>query len=99
MLKKYGKKRKQLAGEEIFKESLGKYVQTERKVYSAEDLKEYTLNAKKPEASINYYYTIRCNVTHRGKSLFNDRKMLEQSLEELLNIFKDVLKDTFNNNE
>ncbi|WP_296873049.1 hypothetical protein [uncultured Methanobrevibacter sp.] len=87
--------RKQLANEEVFKESLKKHVNEERKVYSAKDLREYTLRPENPEHAINYYYTIRCNVAHRGKALHSDEHMLRQSLKELFNIFKDVLDDTF----
>lgn len=86
---------KALAKEDIFKESLKKHVKENRKVYSAKDLREYTLRPENPFHAINYYYTIRCNVAHRGKALLSDDHMLRQSLKELLNIFKEVLDDTF----
>ncbi len=91
-----GKNNKQFSEEEVFRRSLKKYVKSERKVYSAEDLCEYTLDPTKPKDSIRYYYTIRCNAVHRGKAIHSDEYMLRQSLIELLNIFNDVLDDTFN---
>lgn len=89
-----------LSKDVLFKRSLKKYVESEsRKVYSAEDLREYTLNPKKPYDSVRYYYTIRCNVVHRGKAFYNDEIMLRQSLTELLNIFRDILDETFKEKE
>ena len=92
----YGSKINKLSKDKLFTENLKKYVNgEERKVFSADDLKEYTLNPEKPYESVRYYYTIRCNVVHRGKIIYNDEKMLRQSLKELLEIFKDVLKNSF----
>ena len=92
---KIWQKWKRLSNEGVFKESLKKHVKKQRKVYSADDLREYALNPEKPYYSIKYYYTIRCNAAHRGKALHADDNMLRQSLKELLEIFKDILKDTF----
>lgn len=92
----YGSKVNKLSKDELFKKSLKKHVGSEeRTIYSADDLTEYTLNPEEPYESIRYYYTIRCNVVHRGKEIFNDEKMLRQSLKELLNIFNDILHETF----
>lgn len=68
-----------------------------RKVYSSKNLDNAKLNPKNPKKSINYYYTIRCNVVHRGKSRDDEKEMLFPSLVELLNIFKAVLKESFKN--
>lgn len=92
---KIGANNRQLADEKVFKKSLKSFVKDKRTVYSAQDLRVYTLNPDKSRDSIYYYYTIRCNVAHRGKTFHNDKEMLKKSLYELLNIFKDVLKDTF----
>lgn len=92
---KIWQKWKKLSNEEIFKESLKRHVKDKRTVYSAEDLREYTLNPKKPYYSIKYYYTIRCNAAHRGKALNADDHIIRESLKELLGIFKDILNDTF----
>ena len=86
---------KMLSDEDVFKESLNRHVKSKRTVYSAKDLREYTLNPKKPRYVINYYYTIRCNVAHRGKALHGDDEIIRKSLKELLDIFKDVLGNTF----
>ena len=91
----FGSKINKLSKDWLFKRGLKKYVHDKRKVFSAEDLREYTLNPEEPYDSVRYYYTIRCNVAHRGKAIYSDEKMLRQSLEELLNIFKDILDDTF----
>ena len=92
-----GKNNRKFANEKAFQEGLKKYVnpKSRRKVYSADGIKMYKLDAENPEGSLKYYYTIRCNVVHRGKAIIHDKSMLKSSLEELLNIFKDVLNDTF----
>lgn len=41
------------------------------------------------------YYTLRCNVVHRGKAMHGDYYLLETAAKELLDIFKDVLRYTF----
>ena len=46
--------------------------------------------------TINYYYTFRCNVVHRGKASISDYRMLETVTKELLEIFKNALEDTWN---
>lgn len=92
---KAGSKINHLSRDDLFKESLKKHVHSNRIVYSAENLRVYTLDSQKPYDSLRYYYTIRCNVVHRGKAFFYDMEMLKESLTELLNIFKDVLRDTF----
>ena len=94
-----GKNNKDFANEESFDKALKKHVNlknySRKQVYSAEDIKMYRLDLNEPEFCINFYYTIRCNVVHRGKSSYNDERLLKRSLQDLLNIFKDVLADTF----
>ena len=92
---KIWQKWKMLSDEDVFKESLNRHVESKRTVYSAKDLREYTLNPNRPRYAINYYYTVRCNVAHRGKALHGDDKIIRKSLKELLEIFKDVLENTF----
>ena len=98
---KYGNKGKgennrAFANEKAFQEGLKKYCNGwKRPVYSSEDLREYRFTTDKPQIAIRYYYTLRCNVVHRGKAVHQDEEMLRECLEELLNIFKDVLEDTF----
>lgn len=50
------------------------------------------LNPADPEKSVMYYYQVRSNVTHRGKTAPDtDGEVLESALDELLPIFRDVL--------
>lgn len=102
---KYGENAKtynnhKLAEEKIFKDSLKSYVKnpTEgRKIFDSQSLDYVKLDTEKPSKSIDYYYTMRSNVVHRGKSVSDiDEEKLRKSLVELLNIFQCVLKDTFN---
>ena len=95
----FGDYHRKLADERVFKNALKKHVTSKRTVYSSQDLWNYTLNYKKPYYSLKYYYTIRCNVVHRGKAIHDDEYMLRASLTELLNIFRDVLDGTFNSDD
>lgn len=99
---KYGKatkrdNNKELAEEEIFKRSLKKHVHEKRVVYRSYNLQKQTLDPDNSISSIEYYYTIRSNIVHRGKAIMGDKAMLKSSLVELLNIFDDVLDYTFSN--
>ena len=99
---KYGENSKRfnnhkLAEEKIFEDSLKYYVKEERKIFNSQTLEYEKLNPKNPFKSIDYYYTMRSNVAHRGKSVSDiDEEKLRKSLVELINIFQRVLKDTFN---
>ena len=65
-------------------------------VFSAKDLRNYELNPKETYDSLRFFYTIRCNVVHRGKILiYDDANLLLYSLDDLCEIFENVLKDTF----
>lgn len=93
---------KKLAKEKIFQDALRLFVKnddnedTQRIVFSSEDLKGYSLNPNDSISSIIYYYTMRSNVVHRGKSVIpTDEENLRKSLLELLMIFQFVLKNTF----
>ena len=89
--------------EDSFQKAFQKYVHRTDTVYNAELLYPKTLNPPNPRNHINgyinsiqYYYTVRSNVVHRGKMInVKDYNRIRLSLEELLLIFKDVLKDTF----
>lgn len=84
-----------LAEDKYFKEALLKFVYRERFVYSTEDPDDkITLNALNPKKSIDYYYQVRCNITHRGKAVTRDHDMVNESLNELLKITKYVLEHT-----
>lgn len=96
----YDNRQKFATNEEEFSKNLNEIKRDNKSVFSAKDFKEYFLYKNNPSSSIEYYYAIRCNVAHRGKvpEVFVDMKsfrMLRYSLEELLNIFKHVLNDSF----
>lgn len=106
---KISKNIEEFSDEEIVKESLENlkrfknhnFNENDEKlsVFSSKDLREYKLNPNNPEDSLKFYYTIRCNVVHRGKILiYDDAALLKSSLEDLLEIFENVLKYTFNEN-
>lgn len=87
---------KRFAKQKAFKEGIKKFKdKPHRPVYSTEDLKIHNFNADKPYQTLKYYYTFRCNVVHRGKSTVGDYSMLETATKELLEIFKDILENTF----
>lgn len=82
--------------EPTFKEGLEKYVKNSgRKVYSSEDLTNHELDVNNPREAIRYYYTLRCNMVHKGKETHSDVYMIYESLVELLQIVKDILDDNF----
>ena len=93
---------KELAKEKNFQSALKLILKKEdnkdnqRIIFSSKDLKRKCLNPDDAESSIGYYYTMRSNVVHRGKSVIpTDEENLRKSLLELLMIFQLVLKDTF----
>jgi hypothetical protein len=93
---KVSEKVKHLAEEKPFKESLKIFVKEKRDVFkAAEPEDKITLDPSNPNNSLNYYYQIRSNITHRGKSVVMDFDKLLKSLEELYNIFKIVLNEAF----
>jgi hypothetical protein len=49
------------------------------------------LNTDTPEEAIQYYYQVRNNIAHRGKSLDQDLRILEDSLQELYTIFSEYV--------
>lgn len=89
--------KERFATETIFQESLRQHLGDEtREIFRTDNLNKITLDANCPEDSINYYYTVRCNIVHRGKTPQGSDEIVFKSLKELLNIFNDVLNDTFN---
>ena len=76
-----------------------KQIEREDKVFSSDKLELHELDSDDYEESISYYYTIRCNVVHKGKSVKEEDKVkLKLSLEELFRLFEGVYKDTLNQN-
>lgn len=101
---RYGKNKqfenlKCLAQEEFFKEAILKYADTHNEnptVFSNEDYRSFQLDKDKSLCSMRYYYGIRCNVVHMGKSSMDDYHGLKYALIELLFIYMYVLKHTLN---
>ena len=46
-------------------------------------------------SKLYYYYTVRCNVVHRGKDRNTNIGILRESFDELLEIFCKVIEKTF----
>lgn len=82
-----------LADEPGFKAALLQYVSGSREVRRATDPREKEkLDPTDPEGSALYYYRVRSNVTHRGKTAAEtDGEILQAALDELLPIFRAVL--------
>jgi hypothetical protein len=85
-----------LAEDPVFARALHDRVKEERQVYRSDDPStKAVLNRHKPKKALEYYYQIRSNITHRGKTAIQDHNMLRASLVELLGIFKEVLRSEF----
>lgn len=86
-----------LAEEDEFIQSLKDIVKESRQVFRADKPTERAiLDSNNPRKSIEYYYQVRSNLTHRGKSADNDFKIIKSSLEELYKIFVRVKDKAFN---
>lgn len=84
-----------LADNQYFKEALSIYFKSERFVFSSEDPEDKTtLSINNPKKSLEYYYQVRCNITHRGKSVYKDHDTVRDSFNELFNITKHILEKT-----
>lgn len=91
--------RENFAGEKMVETCLKNIDRDNMSIYSSKDFQIHYLDKEDPYESVEYYYTIRCNVAHRGKRPdFVNRwsyELIYNSLEELLYIFKNVLIDSF----
>lgn len=96
-----------VAKEPAFKGALIRHVRLDgissgrkRTLYRADDpQKKVELNVTNSEKSIDYYYQLRCNITHRGKALLDDYSTLMISTQELKNIFVDIKNQAFKDAE
>ena len=68
-------------------------------VFSSEDFRSFKLDKTKSLCCMRYYYAIRCNVVHMGKSSTDDYHGLKYALIELLFIYMYVLRRTLNEDE
>ena len=100
---RYGKRDQQhnlkcLANEKSFEDAVLLFSDKNNKlpkVLSNEDYRSFELNKEKPLCCIRYYYTIRCNVVHTGKSQAKDYDLLRHAILELLQIYMHVLMESF----
>lgn len=97
-------KRHHLARSEVFrkylKQILKEHVQHHQTdtIYHSQSLDDYKrLDADKPIYSIDYYYYIRNNLAHRGKSEWRDGDIIRIALIELHRLFRLILDDTLLN--
>jgi hypothetical protein len=87
---------KRLASEPAFVSALRRHVGEERTVFRADKPTESPerLDSTDPEGSIGFYYQVRSNIAHRGKSIHVERQLVRDSLEQLTAIFSEVLDET-----
>ena len=92
-----------VAEEPAFSEAIRRHVKIDgssagRKttLYRADNPQEkVVLDVSRPKKAIDYYYQLRCNITHRGKALLEDYYTLRISTQELRNIFVDIKNQAF----
>ena len=63
--------------------------------YNTDNLFKNVFDLSNSKYCINYYYTLRCNIVHRGKSSHSHIDLLMEATEDLLNIFEYMLEDAF----
>jgi hypothetical protein len=81
-----------LAQEPAFAEGLKLTVTETERLYRADDPgKHVDLDPERPRKSVWFYYQIRSNITHRGKGVVQDHRILASALPQLLAIFRIVL--------
>ena len=86
------------AKEKSFKNKL-KTIERKDKIYSSDKIERKFINPRKWQ-SIFYYYTIRCNVVHKGKNVgAEDMNKIKSSLEELYQLFMAVYIDKLREND
>jgi len=86
----------QIADDPHFGQLLKRRVNRKHRVQRADRPQDhYELNPDDPKKSLNYYYQIRSNITHRGKAVVRDHQIVRESLKELLEIFTNLLQMSF----
>ena len=78
-----------------FQRAFDRHVDRHDTAYSSQGSRSFKLNPQNAKWAANYYYQVRCNVVHSGKTNYEDFNKLKQSLYELMMIFWDVLDDSF----
>ena len=89
-----------LADDEVYKEAF-RIVDPKYRdpIRSAKNASTYYFDKNNQNFIINFYYTIRSNVVHRGKEPENNFDTLVESLEDLLKIYYIMIKKTFGDEE
>ena len=64
-------------------------------IYSTNSSKKCKLDPGNPTSSAEYYYQLRCNLVHSGKKHRTRVSFIENSIRELLEIFRKVLDMSF----
>lgn len=90
--------RNKLAGEKSFQKGVERYLN--RNTNGILNLQypgnePSILEKEDPEAVLDFYWQLRNNVTHRGKGVRMEYDLLRNSLDELLQIFTEVLDSAF----
>lgn len=89
-------KLKSLASEPAFVEALRETGAVSREIHRTDKPKDrYKLDPSNATKSLEYYYQVRSNITHRGKGVSGDHERVRMSLAELLPIFRKVLQRAF----
>lgn len=82
---------KLIAKEPAFQKTLKTIVKEKRQIYSSNYLNESILDPNNPEKSLNYYHTLRFYGAQK-ETIIEDYQIIKSSLNELLIIFKEILK-------
>lgn len=91
---------KALSQDEAFLSALYSIKPEERgAVRSARNERPLYFNLRRPNFILNFYYTIRSNVVHRGKERGNNMDGLIMSLNDMLDIFDKLIENTFGSDE
>jgi hypothetical protein len=86
-----------LSNDPIFSKHLLNITAQHRVIYSTDNVeKKYRFIHSSPKDCLDYYYQIRCNITHRGKASISDIQLVKQCLYELTNIFMNVIQSSRN---
>ena len=82
----------ELANNKAFQIKLLEIETNHRDIYSTDNVdKKIKFDASNPKQCLDYYYQVRCNITHRGKASITDTRLVRQCLTELTTLFKSVL--------
>lgn len=93
-----------LSKENAFRKSLRAQIENRERmeVFSSRSSEKCTLDlnqSKKYEKSAKYYYQLRCNITHGGKTRYEEGEKVKLALEDLSKVMRDVLDDAFGEND